>query len=230
MASVGRLPQPSQGSLPKAAGLLLLETYSDLARRGTHLFSGLLAGETPKQWSHYPEDDAIDHGNGFQWFYHSHSPEDRPGASEHGHIHLFARRKLWSRRLRSARELEFAGLANDPHAPVSTRHLICIGFDAKGIPTNLFTVNSWVTGDLMLSAQTTAAILDRIALDTGHKEVDAVVECIVKLCREEIRRLLEARDQRLMDCKNPGVFRNESLEVLSEISIEIDRKLDDQCM
>ena len=71
----------------------------------------------------------------------------RAGASEHGHIHLFARRKLWARRLRSAREIEFAKLTGEPAETESTRHLLTIGFDAEGIPTSLFTVNSWVTGD-----------------------------------------------------------------------------------
>jgi hypothetical protein len=111
----------------QVAGLRLLQTYAGLARRGEHLLGQLFGGELPRQWRHYPEDDAIDLGSGFQWFYHAHSPEDRPGAAEHGHIHLFARRKLWSRRLRSAQEIEFARLADDPAQQLSTRHLIRFG-------------------------------------------------------------------------------------------------------
>ena len=220
-----RLPSMSREGLSEAAGARLLETYADLARRGEHLFSGLLAGGVPRQWSHYPEDDALDPDSGFQWFYHSHSPQDRPGSAEHGHIHLFARRKLWSRRLRSAKELVFASLAESPQAPVSTRHLLCIGFDAKGIPISLFTVNSWVTGDLMLSAPTTLTLLDRITLNTGHAEVDAVIVDVVKLCRAEIRSVLEARDHLLMAKRKPGILRDESLEVLSERPINLDGKL-----
>lgn len=220
-----RLPLASREGLLKAAGARLLETYADLSRRGEHLFSGLLAGGVPRQWSHYPEDDAVDHRSGFQWFYHSHSPEDRPSSAEHGHIHLFARPKLWSRRLRSAGELEFAALAENSHESVSTRHLLCISFDAKGIPISLFTVNSWVTGDLMLSAPTTVAILDQIALETGYKDVDAVLECVVKLCRAEIQDLLETRDARLLGRKKSGALSDESLEILSEINIQLDLKL-----
>lgn len=222
----GRHPQRSHDSLSRAAGLRLLGIYADLARRGEHLFSGLLVGQAPTQWSHYPEDDAIDKGSGFQWFYHSHSPDDRPQSTEHGHVHLFARRKLWSRRLRSAREVEFAGLAEDPNASVNTRHLLGIGFDARGIPISLFTVNSWVTGDLMLSAPTTAALLDQIVLNTGHGDVDAVIESVVKLCRAEIRSVLEARDRLLMARRTPGILRDGSLEVLSDISLQLDEKLD----
>ena len=94
-----------------AAGLRLLETYSELSQRGEHLLGYLLGGHAPCQWRHYREDDAIDHISGFQWFYHSHSPEGRSGSAEHGHIHLFERRKIWARRLQSAGELKFAQLA-----------------------------------------------------------------------------------------------------------------------
>lgn len=221
----GRRPPPFEPAGTKAAGVRLLEIYAALARRGEHLLSGLLDGEPATQWRHYPEDDAIDHGSGFQWFYHAHAAEDRVASAEHGHIHLFAHRKLWSRRLRSAREVAFAGLADDPPALVSTRHLLGIGFDAKGVPISLFTVNSWVTGDLMLSAPTTAALLDRMVLDTGHEEVDAVIESVVKLCRAEIRSVLEDRDRLLMAGRTPGILRDKSLEVLSGRCIDIDAML-----
>jgi len=208
-----------------AAVLRLLETYSNLAQRGEHLFGSLLGGQTPRQWSHYPEDDAIDQGRGFQWFYHSHSPKDRPGSAEHGHIHLFARRKLWSRRLRSVRELKFAELAEGADPRVNTRHLLTIGFDAKGIPKTLFTVNSWVTGDLMLSASNTALLLDQMTLDTGNEDVDTVIECVVKLYKDEIRDLLLRRDSLLYQKRAPGILGDECLEVLSDIAINVDQKL-----
>ena len=170
-------------------------------------------------------DDAIDQGSGFQWFYHSHSPEDRPGSAEHGHIHLFARRKLWSRRLRSARELAFTELAEGADPRVNTRHLLTIGFDAKGIPKTLFTVNSWVTGDLMLSASNTALLLDQMTLDTGNEDVDTVIECVVKLYKDEIRDLLLRRDSLLYQKRAPGILGDECLEVLSDIAINVDQKL-----
>ena len=209
----------------RVAGLRLLEIYAGLARRGEHLLGQLLGGDPPRQWRHYPEDDAIDQGSGFQWFYHSHSPEDRPGAFEHGHIHLFARRKLWARRMRSAYEIEFANLADDPTRQVSTRHLITIGLDAKGVPISLFTVNSWVTGDLMLSASNTASLLEQMTLDTGKEAVDALIECVVRLYKYEIRDLLVRRDALLCERRAPGLLRDESLEVLSEIAINVDEKL-----
>lgn len=213
------------GGAIRAAGLSLLETYADLARRNEHLLGSLLAGKAPEQWAHYPQDDAIDAESGFQWFYHSHAPEDRADSREHGHIHVFARRKLWSRRLRSHQEIEFAQLLGDPQHGVKTRHLLCIGFNAQGLPTSLFTVNSWVTGDLMLSAKTTADLLAQITLSTGNADVDAVVESVVRLYRKEIRALLDARDVCLFGSPSGQVLADESLEVLSKFEINIDEKL-----
>lgn len=108
---------------------------------------------------------------------------------------------------------------------MSTRHLISIGLDAKGIPISLFTVNSWVTGDLMLSATNTALLLDQMTLDTGNEEVDTVIECVVRLYKDEIRDLLLNRDVLLYRKRAPGILDDERLEMLSEIAINVDRKM-----
>lgn len=208
------------------AGQRLLETYAGLAECGEHLLHGVLGGESPRQWEHYPHDDAIDGHSGYQWFYHSHSPEDRPDAAEHGHIHLFARRKLWSRRMQANTEREFARLTGNPDKQVNTRHLIGIGLDEKGIPTSLFTVNSWVTGDLMLSAEMTHRLLRQIRLETEYSAIDAVIESVLTLCAEEIRELLSRRDEALATHGSPSsVLDDHSLEVLSETRIDLDQKL-----
>ncbi len=219
---------PSLGSgdrARRAAGQRLLKTYAALAARGEHLLQGLLAGRPPTQWQHYPGDDAIDASSGYQWFYHSHSPEDRPGATEHGHFHLFARRPLWSRRLQSKAEKAFAAMTGEPRKAVPKRHLLTIGLDAKGLPISLFTVNSWVTGDLMLSAATTARLLDDMRLDTGYPRIDAVLECVIALCADEIREVLEARDAALSNWPAEGVLEDTRLELLSERAIALDDKL-----
>jgi hypothetical protein len=225
MAGPGPRTLPSMDSGQREASMRLLETYTGLAEQGVHLFGDLLGGQMPKRWSHYPEDDAIDQGSGFHWFYHSHSPEDRPGASEHGHIHLFARRKLWARRLRTAREIEFAKLTGEPAATENTRHLLTLGFDAKGIPTSLFTVNSWVTGDRMLSAGLTTELLADMKLDTGNQVVDTVIESLVLLYLDDIRRLMDQRDKALFAWQGSNVLSDENLELLSEITINVDARL-----
>ncbi|SEA52671.1 MULTISPECIES: DUF6969 family protein [Acidovorax] len=207
------------------AGPRLLAVYGALAERGEHLLGGLLGGALPKQWSHYPEDDAIDAGRGYQWFYHSHSPEDRPGAIEHGHIHLFARRPLWGRRLQSRSEKAFARLCGQPASDAHTRHLLAIGFDAKGLPISLFTVNSWVTGDLMLGSDLTVELLASMQLETGHPEIDAVIESTVRMCLPEIAHLVSARDEALVLHAGPDKLNARSLELLSELAVDLDAKL-----
>lgn len=217
----GRRPHGSASGSPDAAGQRLLETYAALAARGEHLLHGLLAGNPPRQWQHYPEDDAIDLASGYQWFYHSHSPEDRSGTAEHGHFHVFARRPLWARRLQSKAEKAFAAMTGDPHEPVATRHLLGIGMDAKGVPISLFTVNSWVTGDLMLSAAGTERLLDQMHLDTGHAAIDAVLESVVALSAREIHQVMTARDAVLSSEPAHTVLADRRLEVLSEIAITL---------
>lgn len=217
-----RLPPQNTTQL---AGLRLLETYAGLAQRGQHLLGQLLGSELPRQWQHYPADDAIDVKRAYQWFYHSHAPEDRPDAGEHGHLHLFARRKLWVHRLRSAAEIEWASLEGEVSQHVKTRHLLSIGLNAKGLPTSLFTVNSWVTGDLMLSASNTSLLLENMRLDTGYETVDAVIESVITLYAAEIRQLLIKRDALLFQNKAPGILYDERFEILSEMAIDLDVKL-----
>lgn len=217
-----RLPSKNTTQL---AGLRLLETYAGLAQRGEHLLGRLLGSELPSQWQHYPADDAIDVKQAYQWFYHSHAPEDRLNATEHGHLHFFARRKLWVHRLRSAAEIEWASLDDEASQHVKTRHLLSIGLNAKGVPTSLFTVNSWVTGDLMLSASNTSLLLENMRLDTGYEAVDAVIESVITLYAAEIRQLLIKRDTLLFQNKAPGILYNERFEILSEMAIDLDAKL-----
>ena len=203
----------------------MIDTYTALAARGEHLLHNLLDGQMPHQWQHYPEDDAIDRDRGYQWFYHSHSPEDRPHATEHGHFHLFARRSLWSRRLQSKAERDFAALTGHPDNHVATRHLLTIGMDPKGLPVSLFTVNSWVTGDLMLSAAGTERILTDMRLHTGHRTIDTVLECVVALCMDDIHALLAERDAALSGKDKRTVLTDTQLEVLSFRDILLDEKL-----
>ncbi len=207
------------------AGLRLQQTYAGLAERGEHLLGQLLKGEPPRQWTHYPEDDAIDATSSYQWFYHSHSPEDRPDAVEHGHVHLFVRRPLWGRRLYSRSERAFAELCGNPSASPATRHLLTIGFDAKGLPISLFTVNSWVTGDLMLGADLTLELLSSMKLATGHPEVDAVIESIAQLCEPELWEVMRRRDDALRPHQAANKLQDETLELLSEVRIDLDAKL-----
>lgn len=81
----------------------------------------------------------------------------------------------------------------------------------------------------MLSAETTAELLDQMSLDTGNTDVDAVIVSLVRLFRTEILDLLTRRDEALFGFKGADVLSDESLEVLSERSIDVDSKLEQLC-
>lgn len=199
----------------------LLDVYSRLAQKGAHALGELLAGGPPRAWDRLPADDAVDRSGLYQWFYHSHGPEDGRGAAEHGHFHLFARRALWERIAAEAGENEFASVAgSSPDA--ETRHLLAISMDAKGVPTALFTVASPVTGDAMMNARASFEALRRFALDTGFPAIDRLLASLIALCLPEVRSLLIRRDKALRAARARG---SEPPEVLSETALDVDSKI-----
>lgn len=203
----------------------MLGVYARLAKRGAHLLGDLLAGASPVQWERLPTEDAVDAAGHYQWFYHSHAPEERRAGSEHGHIHLFARRALWAGLATTSDERGFRKLCGNPSSDAGTRHLMGIGLDAKGLPISLFAVNSWVTGDLMLGAERTARLLARIELDTGHPDIDLMIVSLARLCGEDIRSLLVKRDEALAT-RAPGVvLEDRTLEALAETVLNIDSRI-----
>lgn len=215
--------RPEEGAAKAASDLL--GVYAGLAERGAHLLGDLLAGAPPVQWERLPADDAVDSAGRYQWFYHSHAPQDRPAGSEHGHIHLFARRPLWKNLPATSDERAFRKLCGLPCSDSGTRHLIAIGLDAKGLPISLFAVNSWVTGDLMLGAEHTARLLSQIALDTGHPDIDRMIVSLARLCGVEIRRVLAGRDEMLATREPRDVLEDRSLEVLAEAPLDLDSRI-----
>ena len=184
-----------------------------------------MSDHVPRQWEHYPHDDAINADGRFQWFYHSHSVQDRPDSKEHGHIHVFARRRAWAHRLNSRAQRHFDAISNARREEFDTRHLIAVSLDAKGIPTGLFTVNSWVTGDLMLNASLTRDLIRSMILDTGHGSIDRMLCALFALYETEIEDLMYARDRALKNCESDDRLADVRLEVLSDLRLDIDRKI-----
>jgi len=202
--------------IERTAGLRLLHTYSTLSKNHDHLLHDIIGYNGPRQWEHYPIDDAIDHFNGYQWFYHSHSPEDRASTREHGHIHLFSRR--FANERSATDQIENS-------ASIDVRHLLGIGFDAQGIPISVFTVNSWVTGDSMLSITRTIDLLFKIKLNTGYENIDTVITSVIHLCFSEIQEVLLRRDQILSSHNILNQNVEFELDILSETSVDLDEKL-----
>ncbi len=213
------------------AAAALLDCYQKLATTGRHLLAPLLHDATPKQWQHYPIDDVIDTSSGFQYFYHSHSPEDRPEAGEHGHFHLFARLDNAALAIDPVREQRFLEALASAPACGNVASLLCIGLDAKGVPTSLFTVNRWVTGGHLLSADATMDLLTTFHVDTpGLAPLNQWLSAMLGLFRPQLLDLLQQRDQHLQawaERTRDGVdlLDDESLEVLSATAIDVDQQL-----
>jgi hypothetical protein len=181
----------------------------------------------PTQWEHYPTEDAIGRDRRYQWYYHSHAPADRPAAIEHGHFHLFARMEGAAEKMDAAAESTFLGAVAASDSDAGTRHLLGIGMSRVGVPISLFTVNRWVTGDLLLSRSSTLALLESMELDTGYPTIDAVLTALSQLYRPEIRSLMRRRDAalRARAAKGPGTLDDTQVEILSEVSLDIDQRI-----
>lgn len=205
----------------------LVDTYRRLALTRSHLLEPILQGASPTQWEHYPCDDAISRDRRYQWYYHSHSPADRPGSIEHGHFHLFARMEGAAAHVNATAEKGFLSVLGEPDSEATTRHLLCVGMSPVGVPTSLFTVNRWVTGDMLLSRASTLTLLESMTLDTVYPAIDALLTGLAELYRTEIRSLMSQRDRslRARAVKGPGTLDDPTVEVLSELPLDLDGRI-----
>jgi hypothetical protein len=209
----------------------LLECYVDLSSAGTHLLVEMLDGSLPCQWAHYPDDDVIDRASGYQFFYHSHSPDDRGLSIEHGHIHVFARMDVHGNAIEMNKEDDFLRLLNgEQPVEAGTISLLCVSLDAKGVPNTLFTVNRWVTGDHLFSAATTQKLIPGFLVQVEqYPVINKWLEALLTLFWPQIEKLLIERDRTLLglaaDRIDRGLLEDESVEILSSVSIDIDRQI-----
>ncbi|MDE2428869.1 MAG: hypothetical protein KGM99_09085 [Burkholderiales bacterium] len=229
-ATMGR-QTPQQISSMQSAAEALLACYAELAADKSHLLSEILHDSVPRQWAHYPDDDVIDRTNGYQFFYHSHSPEDRDATGEHGHFHVFARQDVHGDAIDTDTEQDFLMQLNgEQPAHANTIHLLCVALDAKGVPTALFTVNRWVTGDHLLSAATTLRLLFSFSVHTQHElRINKWLTALLALFRPQIEQLLMERDKALRKLaekrRKSDLLEDESVELLSSIPIDIDLQI-----
>ena len=64
-----------------------------------------------------------------------------------------------------------------------------------------------------------------LKLDTGYPSFDVVIETSVTLHQGEIRELLTQRDIALLGWRGTSALSDPSMEVLSELRMEVDAKL-----
>ena len=231
-ASCARTPAPrgtpaADAKRMRGGARALVNTYRRLAETRSHVLEPVLHGATPTQWEHYPSDDAISKDRRYQWYYHSHSPEDRPGSIEHGHFHLFARMEGVAELINPEAERRFLCTLGVEESAASTRHLLCIGVNPVGLPISLFAVNRWVTGDSLLSGTVTQLLLRELRLDTGYPTIDGWMMALIRLYAPEIRSLIVQRDRNLRQraALGPGTFDDPTLEVLSDCALDVDQRI-----
>lgn len=220
----------SQLERMRGAAENLLECYVDLSSAGTHLLAEMLDGSPPRQWAHYPDDDVIDRASGYQFFYHSHAPDDRDPSLEHGHIHVFARMDVHGNAIDMNTEDDFLRRLNGEPVEACTISLLCVSLDAKGVPNSLFTVNRWVTGDHLLSAATTRKLIPGFLVQVEqYRVMNKWLTALLTLFGPQVEQLLIERDRKLLGLANDrmavGLLEDESVEILSSVAIDIDQQI-----
>lgn len=217
-----------QQSMQKGAQAVL-GSYATLASKQSHLLGELLDGTMPKQWEHYPPDDIVDHSTGYQYYYHSHGAEKRVSA-EYGHFHIFARTDGGRHQIDVEAEQAFLDRLGAAPLDATTVNLLCVSFDARGVPTRFFTVNRWVTGDRLLSAEATLRLLEGFTMTSSQAPtVSSLLVGLIQLFLPQITTLLEKRDEKLYDFmkrgKRSGILEDQRIELLTSISINVDRQI-----
>jgi hypothetical protein len=219
-----------QRAVMRIAAQQLVDCYTALSERRAHLLSDMLGDELPHQWRHYPEDDVIDHAGGYQYFYHSHSPQDRKSSEEHGHFHLFARMDKGVHCIDEQAEQRFLMRLGGKPVRACTASLLCISIDSRGVPTDLFTTNRWVAGDHLLSAESTLRLIAGFRIkEAGPPLVNRWIAAMTQIFWPQIEELLVSRDRMLARQakrrRRSGLLDDEELEILSSIPIDIDTQV-----
>ena len=178
-----------------------------------------LIGAAPfTQWDHYPPADFFDPATGALFFYHAHSPEERV-TGEHGHFHCFVER---SRIDASAVPL----FKPKPQARAKELcHLVAVSIDMRGLPTELFTTNQWVTDEWLYPAEAVVPLIDAFSFPSTRDTSLASrwLEALIALFRPQISQLLQERDVALAPAHRRA--RSRKIEIASRSTIDIDERI-----
>lgn len=191
------------------------ECYRVLEKAGLNIVGEILREQGPfYEMDHYPKDDVFDREFASQYYYHAHR-EDQP---EHGHFHLFLRS--------GALQPQMEPLAG-PTGDDRVAHVVAIAMDAWGYPTELFTVNRWVTDESWFKAEDVIAVLDRFAIDHAAPSwpVNRWITAMVKCFRPHVAELLRHRDETVARHNNGDLItalEDRALEVTGSLPLDMD--------
>ena len=175
---------------------------------------------------HYPKGDRIDHSTGAQYFYHCH--RENIERDEHGHFHCFMRYHQIPKRIKPKLLPDWKDNLDNPMT-----HLVSIAMDRFGQPIRLFSVNRWVTSEIVYEAHHTPLFIKRFKMPTSKdpywKILDQWVEAMLHLFLPQITWLNHQRDLAMENhCKSqPDInsYEDRAIEELSEISIDLKNQI-----
>lgn len=206
-----------------AAGAEINECYRVLRKGGMNVVGEMLKGQGQFiELDHFPKGDVFDPETHSQFYYHAH----REG--EHGHFHLFLRAKGMPV---IARPVPEAAGRDWPKGDDALSHLVAISMDKAGYPIRMFTTNRWVTGETWYPGDQVKVMVDYFNIDHAYPSWPANrwITAMARLFRPQIRALITERDLALARAraKNPDsdVFEDKTIEVLSELSIDVDQQI-----
>lgn len=201
--------------------------YELLERSGSNVVWEILR-QSDKfiQWNHYPKGDVYDKQSHCQYYYHAHSPNPNR-AAEHGHFHVFMRRKA------IPEHIQPAIIANDPIKPKDQDdicHLIAIAMDKKGFPIRLFTTNRWVTGETWYHANSICQLVEHFHIDHSWPSwpTNLWLNAMMRWFTPEIKHLIQQRDavissmQQQLTPDDPIIYEHRGLEVISHMDIALE--------
>ena len=219
-------------SLPKErlkkmlrAGRQVLECQRLLNKTGANVVGQILAHQdTFYQWNHYPKGDVYDRETFGQYYYHAHRGTD----GEHGHFHTFMRAGGIAEGIAPA---PYQGDWQRPMGKEAIAHIIAISMDPQGVPTALFGVNRWVTGETFYRARDVIRMIDHFRIDHTFPCLAANmwISAMLQLFYPQICVLLYQRDAAIELRQNeyPGadIYEDRQLEITSYLPISIEGQL-----
>jgi hypothetical protein len=207
-----------------AAADEVLEALRVLGKAGTNPVAQVLRCQGNfLELDHYPKGDVYDEETGSQYYYHAHRAE----TGEHGHFHVFLRAGGMPL---GVEPMPYTGTEQRPLGADAIAHLVAVSMDRAGLPVGLFTTNRWVTGETFYGASDVISMLDRFEIDHAYPclATNRWITALLRLFRPQIEVLLWQRDAEIFRRQrmSPGldVFEDRSLEILSELKIDIDEQ------
>ncbi|OGO94089.1 MAG: hypothetical protein A3F41_04885 [Coxiella sp. RIFCSPHIGHO2_12_FULL_44_14] len=207
----------TEAEMTTVTSSLIDECYQLLSKTQSNVVWEILRqSDTFYQWNHYPKGDVYDRDTHSQYYYHAH-PENQHRWEEHGHFHVFMRRKGIPETIQPKPLL--------PHQQngkiEELCHLCGISMDKFGKPLRLFTTNRWVTGETWYTATDMCQLIPRFAITHAWPSwpTNIWLTQIVRNYQEAIEKLLHRRDKVIDDWQhqhpNDNVFEARELEITS---------------